>query len=57
MQLKQFYDIAAKISSRKKCYYFWWSTWLLIQKDNSLYATSHKIWAQTAHLKVWAVYM
>ena len=30
MQLKQFYDIATKVSSRKKCYYFWWSPWLLI---------------------------
>ena len=30
MQLKQFFDIAIKVSSRKKCYYFWWSTWLLI---------------------------
>ena len=29
MQLKQFYNIATKVSSRKKCYYFWWSTWLL----------------------------
>ena len=28
MQLKQFYDIATKVSSRKKCYYFGWSTWL-----------------------------
>ena len=24
MQLKQFYNIATKVSSRKKCYYFWW---------------------------------
>ena len=29
MHLKQFYNIATKVSSRKKCYYFWWSTWLL----------------------------
>ena len=29
MQLKPFYNIATKVSSRKKCYYFWWSTWLL----------------------------
>ena len=28
-QLKQFYNIATKVSSRKKCYYFWWSTWLV----------------------------
>ena len=28
MQLKQFYKIATKVSSRKKCYYFLWSTWL-----------------------------
>ena len=26
IQLKQFYNIAAKDSSRKKCYYFGWST-------------------------------
>ena len=30
VQLKQFYNIATKVSSRKKCYYFWWSTWLLM---------------------------
>ena len=30
MQLKQFYNIATKVSSRKKCYHFWWSTWLFI---------------------------
>ena len=29
MQFKQFFDIATKVSSRKKCYYFWWSPWLL----------------------------
>ena len=29
MQLKQFYNIAIKVSLRKKCYYFWWSTWLI----------------------------
>ena len=29
MQLKQFYNIVTKVSSRKKCYYFWWSTWLV----------------------------
>ena len=28
MQLKQLYNMATKVSSRKKCYYFWWSTWL-----------------------------
>ena len=27
--MKQFYNIATKVSSRKKCYYFWWSTWLI----------------------------
>ena len=31
MQLKQFYNIATKVSSRQKCYYFWWSTWQLKQ--------------------------
>ena len=30
MPLKQFYTISTKVSSRKKCYYFWWSTWLLM---------------------------
>ena len=30
IQLKQFYNIATKVSSRKKCYYFWWFTWLII---------------------------
>ena len=30
MQLKQFYNIATKVSFRKKCYYFWWSIWLLM---------------------------
>ena len=29
MQLKQFYNIATKVSSRKRCNYFWWSTWLV----------------------------
>ena len=29
LQLKQFYNKATKVSCRKKCYYFWWSTWLL----------------------------
>ena len=27
MQLKQYYNIATKVSGRKMCYYFWWSTW------------------------------
>ena len=31
MWLKQFYDIATKVSCRKKCYYFWWSTWLMMR--------------------------
>ena len=30
MQLKQFYYKATNVSSRKKCYYFWWSTWLIM---------------------------
>ena len=29
MQFNQLYNIATKVSSRKKCYYFWWSTWLI----------------------------
>ena len=32
MQLKQFYNKAIKVSCRKKCYYFWWSTWLINAK-------------------------
>ena len=30
MQLKQFWNIVTKVSSRKKCYYLWWSPWLII---------------------------
>ena len=37
MQLKQFYTIATKVSSRKKCYYFWWSTWLKRFKYRSIF--------------------
>ena len=29
MRLKQFHNIATKVSSRKKCYYVWWSAWLI----------------------------
>ena len=29
LQLKQFYNIATKVSCRNKCNYFWWSTWLI----------------------------
>ena len=29
MQLRQLYDLTTKVSCRKKCYYFWWSTWLI----------------------------
>ena len=29
MELKQLYNIATEVSSRKKCHYFWWSTWLV----------------------------
>ena len=28
MQWKQFYNITTKVSSRKKCYYFWWYTFM-----------------------------
>ena len=34
MQFKQFYNIATKGSGRKKCYYFWWSTWLFSRQLN-----------------------
>ena len=37
MQLKQFCNIATKISSRKKCYYFWWSTGLISAQIPSIY--------------------
>ena len=37
MLLKQFFDIAIKVSSRKKCYYFWWSTWLLMWRHCNYY--------------------
>ena len=30
MQLKKSYHIATNVCSRKKCYYFWWSPWLLM---------------------------
>ena len=32
MQLKQFYNIATKVSSRKKCHYLWWYIWLVIKQ-------------------------
>ena len=35
LQLKQFYNKATKVSCRKKCYYFWWSTWLLYVSEYS----------------------
>ena len=35
MQLKQFYNIAAKVTSRKRGYYFWWSIWLIRCIGNS----------------------
>ena len=37
MLLKQFFDIAFKVSSRKKRYYFWWSTWLLMWRHCNYY--------------------
>ena len=40
LQLKQFYNIATKVSCRKKCYYFWWSTWLNKEAPSSV---SHSI--------------
>ena len=45
MQLKQFYNIATKVSSRKKCHYFWWSTWLFIagqEGENAYLPVAHK---------------
>ena len=45
MQLKQFYIIATKVSSRKKCYYFWWSTWLITvtSLDSTACSTPFKV--------------
>ena len=40
MQLKQFYDIANKVSCRKQCYYFWWSAWLFMFTHISDYTFS-----------------
>ena len=42
LQLKQFYNIASKGSCRKKCYYFWWSTWLLKSMFLSTWQLSRK---------------
>ena len=36
LQLKQFYNKATKFSCRKKCYYFWWSTWLVMGHSSNL---------------------
>ena len=40
LQLKQFNNIATKVSCRKKCYYFWWSTWLI--RSYSFVCTLHQ---------------
>ena len=40
MQFKQFYNIATKVSSRKKCYYFWWSTWLISEMRATIYSNA-----------------
>ena len=38
MQLKQFWNTFTKVSSTKKCYYFWWSPWLyMLLKHMSLW--------------------
>ena len=51
LQLKQIYNIATKVSCRKKCYYFWWSTWLLIgpQKiEAGIYIYANLLWPSDA---------
>ena len=41
MQLKQLFYIATKVCSRKRCYYIWWSTWLInVSKSTSTYSTT-----------------
>ena len=47
VQLWQFYNIDTTVSSRKKCHYIWWSTWLLIL---GLWLTLLSLlWARTIH--------
>ena len=46
MQLKQFYNIATKASSRKKCYYFWCSPWLVRFWSPYQYLQTLIIWYQ-----------
>ena len=36
MQLKKSNHIVTNVCSRKKCYYFWWSPWLLSHKSVKL---------------------
>ena len=56
-QLKKFYNIATKVSSRKKCYYFWWSTWLLTisGSDNGLSPGRRQAisWTYAGILSIW----
>ena len=63
--LKQFYNIASKVSSRKRCYYFWWSTWLvsctsvLMPSNNEIPISSlrnvgvHSFLKYTVKLLIW----
>ena len=43
MQLKQFYNMATKVNSIKKCYYFWWSTWLFNDKNTDIYFSTQNL--------------
>ena len=52
MQLKQFYNIATKVSSRKKCYYFWWSTWLVSEYYNTKYGAVAIWYHRTTPIKL-----
>ena len=55
LQLKQFYNIATKVSCRKKCYYFWWSTWL----QNKASENRKSSWHLNGHnpVNLWSIKM
>ena len=53
MQLKQFYDMTTKVNTRKKCYYFWWSTWLFRSQQNGLNITEGIYFQMLFHKKTW----
>ena len=49
MELKQFYNIATKVSDRKKCYYFWWFPWLLLFQCAKTYWLAFYIYGLKKH--------